>query len=107
MPLESEEIRQVIKDFRKEFEESFTGEDALKAASQYCNNVLQSKMTKLLEKFFAHREPVELIAILEFIHEQNKKTSQDEKRPGRPKKTVRLGEGMATLDQSAIRPSSA
>lgn len=84
--MQRDEVRQAIAEFRAEFEKDFPDQDPLRVASQYCNVVLQSKMTALLERWFGFREPQELIVILEYIHEQTRRAAQDGKRPGRPKK---------------------
>lgn len=85
MPVAQDEIRKAVELFKEEFQDNFPGENALKAASQYCNAVLSLKMHKLLEKCFGFKEPLELIAILGFIHEQAKKTAAQEPKPGRPR----------------------
>jgi hypothetical protein len=91
-----------VTDFCREFEENFPGEDPLRAASLYCNTVLQSKMQGLLKQCFEFRSPAELIAILECIDAQAKKSAEG-RRPGRPRK-LRDGDRAAVQPDPSLAP---
>lgn len=90
MLLTKSEIKLALEQFAQDLNVDFPGEDHLRVARQYCGALVTHKMDALLKKHFYQRDPLDLIALLELIsNEQTKAHGESEpgvRRPGRPRK---------------------
>lgn len=71
MPLEKQEIENILKEFKTECQDLGATVDDL-AISTYCSDILRSRGEECLKKYFRHLSSQDLKAVINHVREQAK-----------------------------------